>query len=135
TRSGDRSIAHEMPRSTARAPGEGMPRWKSDRWTIRRPSRTGGRRGTTTSRRRKRTQPASKRPQPTPAAAVLTANRTSCDAGDREACERDDRHLIPDLALVPMALHRHRTGPTAVDAVVLAVPAPELRPVDPAPLP
>ena len=65
TRSGSRPAVHSTARATAREPREGIPRWKSERWTIRSTSRSPA---TGSSIRRKRTQPASNQPQPSPAA-------------------------------------------------------------------
>ena len=70
TRSGFRSRAHSAACQTAPTPGDGTPRWKSDRCAIRSPSSSGGSPGSSSSSSRSRTQPASSRPQPRPAAAA-----------------------------------------------------------------
>ena len=62
TRSGCRSATQSTARSTARAPRDGTPRWKSERCAIRRPSSSGGSPGSASSRTRRRTQPASNQP-------------------------------------------------------------------------
>ena len=70
TRSGFRSRAHSAACQTAPTPGDGTPRWKSERCAIRSPSSSGGSPGSSSSSSRSRTQPASSRPQPRPAAAA-----------------------------------------------------------------
>src|SRR5436309_4420602 len=73
TRSGRRSSTHATARSTARAPREGIPRWKSERCAIRTPSSSAGSAGSGHGSVRSRNQPASKCPQATPAAAAEAA--------------------------------------------------------------
>src|SRR2546423_8739064 len=62
TRSGSREATHSTARSTARAPREGTPRWKSERCAMRRPSSSGGSPRTGAASVRRRTHPASKWP-------------------------------------------------------------------------
>ena len=94
TRSGSRSRVHATARSTALAPRDGSPRWKSERWTIRMPSSSAGSAGTSTSSVRSRTQPASYQPQASAARAMPPPGRPRSRAGS-------------DFELLDGASHRH----------------------------
>ena len=95
-------------RSTARAPRDGTPRWKSERCAMRRPSSSGGSPGTSTSSSRSRTQPASNQPQPRPAAAAAPEQR------HRRGARGQPRRIPPLRALdaaVGQNLRDFQTGP------------------------
>src|SRR5436305_2509157 len=72
-RSGSRSAVQSAARRTARSPREGKPRWRSERWTIVRPSSSPGSRSSGHSSRSSRTQPASKCPHASSAATTTAA--------------------------------------------------------------
>src|SRR5579884_616611 len=130
TRSGPRAAAQSTPRSTERPPGEGTPRWKSERCATRRPSSSTGNLGTTSSRVRSRGHPASKSPHETPSADALATNRANCKPDRREPAEDDDRRFIGQLTLIPPTLHRVRGRAPAAGAVVSAIPRGDLGAVD-----
>ena len=92
TRSGFRSRAQTAACQAAPIPGDGTPKWKSERCTIRSPSSSGGSPGSATSSSRSRTQPASSRPQPRPAARERAER-----ASDFQPLERRPR--VDDVAL------------------------------------
>ena len=88
TRSGFRSRAHSAACQTAPTPGDGTPRWKSERCAIRSPSSSGGSPGSSSSSSRSRTQPASSRPQPRPAASAPQPRRLRLRAARAPAAGR-----------------------------------------------
>jgi hypothetical protein len=83
TRSGRLDATQSTARALARLPHEsGAPRWKSDRWPMRSPSRALGSPSMSTSSTRVRSQPASNQPYPmamTSAVPTIVA-RTSTSA-------------------------------------------------------
>ena len=84
------SDAQRTARSSARPLNEIVPRWKSDRWTIVSPSSSGGRPGSSTSRRWNSTHWDSKSDQPrTPAAAAAAPATAAARRTTRyPPCER-----------------------------------------------
>ena len=64
TRSGRRSRTHTAACHVAPTPGDGTPKWKSERCAIRSPSSSAGSPGSSTSSSRSRGRPASTSPQP-----------------------------------------------------------------------
>ena len=124
TRSGRRSRTHSAARSTECAPREGTPRWKSDRCASRSPSSSGGNPASATSRSRRRTQPASKWPQASPAAAAPRAPSASCRTAI--AADRTGARSVGGAHSPESARRRWRCPSTPVDAS----PAPNLRRAD-----
>ena len=72
TRSGSRSATQATARSVASRPRDRAPRWKSERWAIRNPTRSGGRPGISTSSTRRSSQPASNQLYASTAQAAMT---------------------------------------------------------------